>query len=146
MRAQTCSTLKAALELQHQAGAFLCKQAPHGAPLASSACWQEIRDLALRSTYSRLLPVCVWGGEATRGSATKYGRGLGLLGTFHQGCWSWFRPLPPECQFQGVCSVALSCPTLCNPMDCSPPGSYFLFQGIFPTQGLNQRLLCLLHR
>ena len=22
-----------------------------------------------------------------------------------------------------VCSVAKSCPTLCNPMDCSPPGS-----------------------
>ena len=22
-----------------------------------------------------------------------------------------------------VCSVAQSCPTLCNPMDCSPPGS-----------------------
>ena len=22
-----------------------------------------------------------------------------------------------------VCSAALSCPTLCNPMDCSPPGS-----------------------
>ena len=43
-------------------------------------------------------------------------------------------------------------PTLCNPMDCSPPGSSahgilqarvlewsasFLLQGIFPTQGLN---------
>ena len=23
----------------------------------------------------------------------------------------------------GACSVAQSCPTLCNPMDCSPPGS-----------------------
>ena len=23
----------------------------------------------------------------------------------------------------GVCLVAKSCPTLCNPMDCSPPGS-----------------------
>ena len=44
--------------------------------------------------------------------------------------------------------VAQSCPTLCDPMDCSLPGSsihgilqnpgvgcHFLFQGIFPTQG-----------
>ena len=46
-----------------------------------------------------------------------------------------------------------SYPTLCNPMDCSPPGSsvheilqarilYALLQGIFPTQESN---LCLLH-
>ena len=56
-----------------------------------------------------------------------------------------------------LCFVVQSCPTLCNPMDCSLPGSsvhgyspgkntgvgfHFLFQGIFPTQGLN---LCLLH-
>jgi len=48
----------------------------------------------------------------------------------------------------------------CDPMDCSPPGSsvhgipqarilewlcHFLRQGIFPTQGSNPRLLCLLH-
>ena len=44
-----------------------------------------------------------------------------------------------------ACSVAQSCPTLCNQIDCSPPGSsvhtgagcHFLLQGIFPTQGLN---------
>ena len=56
-----------------------------------------------------------------------------------------------------ACSVAQSCPTLCDPMDCSPPGSsvyeifqarntgvgcHFLLQGIFPTQESN---LCLLH-
>ena len=51
---------------------------------------------------------------------------------------------------KGVMSlVAQSCPTLCDPMDCSPPGSSVhgvspgknsgvgclaLFQGIFPTQ------------
>ena len=48
------------------------------------------------------------------------------------------------------------CPTLCYPMDCSPPVSsvhgilqartgvvcHFLLQGIFPTQGSNPRLLC----
>ena len=53
-----------------------------------------------------------------------------------------------------------SCPTLCNPMDCSPPGSsvhvifpgkntgvhfYDLLQGIFLTQELNPHILCLLH-
>ena len=51
-------------------------------------------------------------------------------------------------------------PTLCNPMDCSPPGSsvhgdspgknsevscHALLQGIFPTQGSNPRLLHLLY-
>ena len=50
-----------------------------------------------------------------------------------------------------------SCLTLCDPMDCSLPGSsvhgilqaevgcHALLQGIFPTQGLNPRILCLLH-
>ena len=52
--------------------------------------------------------------------------------------------------------VAQSCPTLCDPMDCSPPGSsvqeifqaritgvgcHFLLQGIFPTQGSQMGLL-----
>ena len=51
-----------------------------------------------------------------------------------------------------MCLVAQSCPALCNPMDCSPPGSSVhgdspdkntgvscqaLLQGILPTQGLN---------
>ena len=60
-------------------------------------------------------------------------------------------------QVQGVmCLVAQSRPTLCNPMDCSLPGSsdpgdspgknsgvgcLFLLQGIFPTQGSNPGLL-----
>ena len=53
------------------------------------------------------------------------------------------------------CLVAQLCPTLCDSMDCSPPGSYpwhfpdrntgvgchFLLQGIFLTQGLNLHLL-----
>ena len=48
-----------------------------------------------------------------------------------------------------------SCPTLCDPMDCSPPGScpwdspgkntgvgcHALSQGLFPTQGLNPSLI-----
>ena len=56
--------------------------------------------------------------------------------------------------------VAQSCPTLCNPMDCSLTrflcpwdfpgkntgvGCHFLLQEIFPTQGSKLGLLCLLH-
>ena len=46
--------------------------------------------------------------------------------------------------------VAQSCPTLCNPMDCSPwnypgqntgMGSQSLLHGIFPAQGSNPGLL-----
>ena len=58
------------------------------------------------------------------------------------------------------CAKSLqSCPTLCNPMNCSPPGSsvHGIFQARileqvaisssrgFPTQGLNPCLLRLLH-
>ena len=57
-------------------------------------------------------------------------------------------------------SVAQSCLTLCDPTDCSLPGfsvhesfqarilewiAIFYLQGIFPTQGSNSSLLCLLH-
>ena len=57
-----------------------------------------------------------------------------------------------------VCSVIQSCPTVCDPMDHSRPGSssmgflkntavgcHFLLEGIFLTQGLNPCLLRLLH-
>ena len=55
-----------------------------------------------------------------------------------------------------LCLVTQLCPTLCDPMDCSPPGSsihgnslgkntgvgcHGLLQGIFPTQELNWDLL-----
>ena len=60
-------------------------------------------------------------------------------------------PSPHSGQVKSCCLVTKSCPTLCNPMDYSPPGSFcpwdflgkntavgcfFLLQGIFPTQGL----------
>ena len=62
-------------------------------------------------------------------------------------------------QCMDVCSVTQLCLTLCDPVDCSSPGSlsmdspgkttgvgcYALLQGIFPIQGLNPRLLHLLH-
>ena len=59
-----------------------------------------------------------------------------------------------------LCLVSQSCPSLCNPVDCSPSGSsvhgdspgkstgvgcHALLQGIFPTQGSNPCLFCLLH-
>ena len=66
-----------------------------------------------------------------------------------------------------MCLITQSCPTLCNLMDCSPPGfsvhgdspckntkvvCHALLQGIFPTQGSNpsfphcrQILYCLSH-
>ena len=78
-------------------------------------------------------------------------------------------PLQPHClhgfafsRMSYVCMYAKSfqlCLTLCNPMDCSPPGSsvhgdspgknigvgcHALLQGIFPIQGSNPHLLCLL--
>ena len=60
--------------------------------------------------------------------------------------------------FLKECSVAHSCPILGELMDYSPPGSsvheilqnteagcHFLLQGIFPTQGSNSHLRCLLY-
>ena len=59
-----------------------------------------------------------------------------------------------------LCLVAQSCLTLCDPMDCSPPGSsvhgdspckntrvgcHVFLQGIFPTQGLKPGLLLCRH-
>ena len=58
--------------------------------------------------------------------------------------------------FESESEVTQSCPTLWDPMDCSPPGfsvhgifqarvlelgCHFLLQGIFPTQGSNPGLL-----
>ena len=58
-----------------------------------------------------------------------------------------------DIQIKSESEVTQSCPTLCNPMDCSLPGSsihpwdfpgkstgvgcHFLLQGTFPTQGSN---------
>ena len=66
-----------------------------------------------------------------------------------------------DCPFSKpcMCLVAQSCPTLCNPLDYSLPGScpwefsdkntkvgcHFLLQGIFLIQGSKLHLLCLLH-
>ena len=77
-------------------------------------------------------------------------------------CWDLdWPPLDPQHPEQRLshscrCSVTQSCPTLPNPMDCSPArllcqwdspgkntgmGCHFLLQGIFPMQESNQHLL-----
>ena len=64
----------------------------------------------------------------------------------------YFRMLSrvPPCPLQWIVKLTQSCPTLCDPMDCSPwsspgqntwVGSLSLLQGIFPTQGSNPGLL-----
>ena len=79
-------------------------------------------------------------------SCVNQGRGLPATqaGTQPAKCQSVQSPV-------GACSVT----SLCDPMNCSPPGScprkfpgkntgvgcHFLLQGIFPTQGLNMHLL-----
>ena len=59
----------------------------------------------------------------------------------------------PKCPVKVKVLVTQSCLTLCDPMDCSPPGPWnssgkntgagchFLLPGIFPTQGLTPGLL-----
>ena len=82
--------------------------------------------------------------------------GAGLCGSFSSSLPYLCRGLTC-CGCVRACSVTHSCPTLCNPMDCMQPtrflclwdfpgnntgvGYHFLFQGIFPTQGLNPHLL-----
>ena len=73
---------------------------------------------------------------------------------------SGIEPRSPTLQADALLSEPPGKPTLCDPMDCSPPGfsapgdspgkytgvgCYALLQVIFPTQGLNLGLLCLLH-
>ena len=89
-------------------------------------------------------------------SAAKY---PGQTCSSDQGNCVWGEEWPslrPVC----ACSVAKSCLTLCDPVNCRMPGSsvhgiflgknfgvgcHFLLQGISPTQGSNPHLLCFLH-
>ena len=61
----------------------------------------------------------------------------------------WLSATPGTVAHQGVRVCVQSCLTLCDPRNCSPPGSsntgvccHFLLQGLFPTQESNP---CLLH-
>ena len=49
-----------------------------------------------------------------------------LLGSFVKTLTPWLHPRSPEAELSGVkvkVKVSQSCPTLCDPMDCGPPGS-----------------------
>ena len=78
-----------------------------------------------------------------------------LVGTEIPTRWKKLTTRWPICGCVIESEVAQSCPTLCDPMDCSLPGSSvrgnfpgkstgvgcnFLLQGVFPTQGLNPAL------
>ena len=54
---------------------------------------------------------CNWSTSRIAGQVS-----LLVLSTKEDPCFFW-------CQWKAVCVRAQSCPTLCNPMDCSPPGS-----------------------
>ena len=77
-------------------------------------------------------------------------------------CWAWLHHMATMLKIQAMCSsvqfssVAQSCLTLCNRIDCSLPGfsvhgdspgkntgvsCHAFFQGIFPTQELNSGTL-----
>ena len=99
----------------------------------------QIIMLYTLSVYSAVMPIIFqwnWSREAGRPYCP-------TLTLSHSGVWPSLKVL-----------VAQLCLTLCDPMDCSPPGSsvhfpdkstgvgcYFLFQGIFPNQGSNPSLL-----
>ena len=81
-----------------------------------------------------------------------WGDGLGMIQAYYTYCTLYYYCV---C----VCSVSQLCQTLCDPTNCSPPGSssvgfsrkntgvgcHCLLQGIFLTRGLNPCLLHLLH-
>ena len=106
---------------------------------------------------------CIVGGfftTATPGNP-KIGKDISKDKFLPKMIWDW---LKLKCLYQRIqsvqfSSVAQSCPTLCDPMNCSPPGSsvhgiflggntgvgcLFFLQRVFSTQGLNPHLLGLL--
>ena len=55
-------------------------------------------------------------------------RTVKITKTYSVNCWQWLKQLNSTLFISGnmcvcVCEVAQSCPTLCDPMDCSLPGS-----------------------
>ena len=112
------------------------------------------RHILYHLSYQGSLPTPKsWGGEWEGEYNLGTGSGLGLQFSYQ---------LLDQCLAPclNVCLVAQLCPTHCNPLNCSPPGSTvqgvflarilgwvagvgccFLLQGIFLTQGLNPCLL-----
>ena len=114
--------------------------------------------------------MCVWLEERSKRKAEEESVGPGLTRSechdqmnYLYGAWlartpHQSTPVSPRLTHVGLilCLVAQVCLTLCDPMDCSLPGSsvhgaspgkytgvscHALLHGIFPTQGSNQGLL-----
>ena len=126
-------------------------------PSFRGSSWPRIEPASLMSPAlaGRFFTTSTTWEDQTHGYRGKRGRYIVKLGLCN----------PSMCMLVCMCVlVTQSCPTLCNPMDWSPPGSFvhgdspgknagvgchFLLQGIFLTQGLlNLGLLycrCLLY-
>ena len=57
------------------------------------------------------------------GSVPGLGRSLEKGKATHSSILAWRIPWTPVCSNMHACSVVQSCLTLCDPMNCSPPGS-----------------------
>ena len=114
----------------------------------SGSTWCFLEDRT--NVYTLLAPICS-GQREDRKRLCPVKR---LLKTWSHECGGQKTPCAYQ-QWNWV-FVTPSCPTLCDPMDCSPPGSsvhrllqakntgvggHSLCQRIFPTQGLNPGLL-----
>ena len=127
----------------------------------------DARALGLSASVAVAHGLNSWGFWALEHRLNSYGPQVYLL----HGTWelsgSGIKPMfllwqadsttePPEKPWGCVFFVSQSCPTLCDHMDCSPPGSpvqgdspgkntgvscHALLQGIFPIQGSNSGLL-----
>ena len=93
------------------------------------------KSVRQRKTYSVSLTVCVLGHVRLFVAPRTVAHQAPLsLGFFRQGHWSGL-PFPsPMHERKSESEVPQSCPTLCDPMDCSPPGSSV--HGIFQARVL----------
>ena len=140
--------------------------------IGHSLFWCSSRDKLLQFVY------CLRANGSHWSLLNRYWISGIVLSIFHvsfgpwttSGGWGYYQPivtlrrkeLARACTVRDACVHAHthSCLTLCDPMDCSPPGSsvhgisqarilgvgcHFLLQGIFLLQGLNPGLLRLLH-
>ena len=119
--------------------------------------WNLMNILTEHEKGGFLLRECrkalVWGRE---GPVAHWGKTKGTTYCYHHAHCTVNDRVPYLCWADCArhCAVLFlvtqSCPTLCDPMDCSPPGSsvlghtevdcHALLQGIFPTQGLSPDL------
>ena len=120
------------------------------------ACLQAFHLKCLKEKHSHYLIRCIMLGIALPGlNYLKFSKAPPILGNMFKSLVGYSK----QVRKRKNVLVVQSCPILCDPMDWNPsllcpwnsPGentgvnSHSLLQGIFPTQGLNPHLLCLLH-